>query len=234
MNVLGIIPARGGSKGVPQKNIKLLNSKPLIFYTIQAAKASNLSDLIISTDCPKIAEIAKSFSVKVPFLRPNELSTDHAKSIDVAIHALKKMEEFGSKKYDAVMLLQPTTPYRSANHINKALDIIKNQPDLDSVISVVDVEGHHPARMKYIQNNILIDPPFCEEFENQNRQELEKMYIRNGAIYLTRKDVLLNKSFKGKKSHALLMSAESSINIDSKLDFKFAEFLLKENLINKI
>ena len=232
MNVLGIIPARGGSKGVPQKNIKLLNSKPLIFYTIQAAKASNLSDLIVSTDCPKIAEIAKSFSVKVPFLRPNELSTDHAKSIDVAIHALNKMEEFESKKYDAVMLLQPTTPYRSANHINKALDIIKNKPDLNSVISVVDVEGHHPARMKYIQNNILIDPPFCEEFENQNRQELEKMYIRNGAIYLTRKDVLLNKSFKGKKSYALLMTAESSINIDSKLDFKFAEFLLKENLIN--
>ena len=137
MNVLGIIPARGGSKGVPQKNIKLLNSKPLIFYTIQAAKASNLSDLIVSTDCPKIAEIAKSFSVKVPFLRPNELSTDHAKSIDVAIHALNKMEEFESKKYDAVMLLQPTTPYRSANHINKALDIIKNKPDLNSVISVV-------------------------------------------------------------------------------------------------
>ena len=232
MNVLGIIPARGGSKGVPQKNIKLLNSKPLIFYTIQAAKASNLSDLIISTDCPKIAEIAKSFSVKVPFLRPKEISTDHAKSIDVAIHALKKMEELELKKYDAVMLLQPTTPYRSANHINKALDIIKNQPDLSSVISVVDVEGYHPARMKYIQNNLLIDPPFCEAYENQNRQELEKMFIRNGAIYLTRKDVLLNKSFKGKKSYALLMTAESSINIDSKLDFKFAEFLLKENLIN--
>ena len=142
------------------------------------------------------------------------------------------MEELELKKYDAVMLLQPTTPYRSANHINKALDIIKNQPDLSSVISVVDVEGYHPARMKYIQNNLLIDPPFCEAYENQNRQELEKMFIRNGAIYLTRKDVLLNKSFKGKKSYALLMTAESSINIDSKLDFKFAEFLLKENLIN--
>lgn len=232
MNILGVIPARSGSKGVPYKNIKLLESKPLIAYTIEVALESNLTNVIVSTDCQKIADIAKSYSAKAPFLRPTKISNDQAKSIDVAIHALKKMEEIDFMKYDAVMLLQPTTPFRAANDINLAIDIIKNQSDFDSVISVVDVEGNHPARMKYIQKKTLIDPPFCEEYENQNRQELEKMYIRNGAIYLTRKHVLLNKSFKGKKSYALVMSSESSINIDSQLDFKFAEFLLKENLIN--
>lgn len=96
----------------------------------------------------------------------------------------------------------------------------------DSVISVVDVEGHHPARMKYLEGDRLIDPDFCEAYENQPRQELRTMYIRNGAIYLTRRDVLMAGSFKGKDCRALIMESERSVNIDNMLDFDYAAFLL--------
>ena len=105
-----------------------------------------------------------------------------------------------------------------------------NSNDADSVISVVDVEGHHPARMKYIKDGILIDPPYCEKVENQNRQELDKMYIRNGAIYLTKSDVILNRSYKGNKCMALLMPNSRSINIDTETDFKLAEWTLKNDI----
>ena len=228
MNVLGVIPARGGSKGVPEKNIRLLDSKPLIAYTIETALQSNLTKVIVSTDSEKIANISTSFSASIPFIRPNYLSNDNASSIDVAIHALQKMEEIDLTKYDSLMLLQPTTPFRRVEDINNAITELKKNKELDSVISVVNVEGNHPARMKYIKNNLLIDPSFCEKYENQNRQELDKMYIRNGAIYLTRKEILLNRSFKGKKSFALQMPSEHSVNIDSFLDFKFAEFLINQ------
>src|SRR5690606_7267798 len=120
----------------------------------------------------------------VPFRRPAELSGDSARSIPVAQHALKFMEEVNNTVYDAIMLLQPTAPFRTVEDINRALDILE-ATGADSVISVQDVEAFHPARMKYLDGDKLIDPPFCEAYENQGRQELRPMYIRNGAIYLT-------------------------------------------------
>lgn len=229
MKVIGIIPARGGSKGVPKKNIKLLNNKPLIAYTIEAAIESKLDTVIVSTDDQEIADVAKRFGADVPFLRPDNLANDSAKSLPVMLHALNFMEEQSGKNYDAVMMLQPTTPHRTIEDIDKAIDLLE-QTNADSVISVVDVEGHHPARMKFMEDGKLIDPPYCEAYENQPRQELTPMYIRNGAIYLTKKEVLLANSFKGKDCRALVMPASRSVNIDSVLDFQMAEFLTQTQL----
>jgi CMP-N,N'-diacetyllegionaminic acid synthase len=224
MKILGIIPARGGSKGVPDKNIKPLAGKPLIAYTIHAANQSKLDRVIVSTDSNKIAEVAQQYEVDVPFLRPAELGTDNAKAIPVIQHALQFLSKKG-EEYDAVMMLQPTTPFRRTEDINEAIDILK-RTGADSVISVVNVEGHHPARMKYLgDDGRLIDPPFCEAYENQPRQELEPMYLRNGAIYLTRKEILLQNSFKGKDCRAQIMAQEYSVNIDTEFDFAYATWI---------
>lgn len=224
MKILGVIPARGGSKGVVGKNIKPLSGKPLIAYSIEAATSSLLSKVIVSTDDEKIMQVAHQFGAATPFVRPSNLASDTAKSIDVAKHALQQMELLDDTEYDAIMLLQPTTPFRNTSDINEAIKILSNTPDADSVISVVDVLAHHPARMKFLEDGILIDPPFCEAYENQNRQELEPMYIRNGAIYLTKRNTLLNNSYKGKKCMALIMPQERSVNIDTIDDFEFAEW----------
>ena len=229
MRILGIIPARGGSKGVKGKNIKELCGKPLIAYTIESALKSNLSQIIVSTDDIKIKEISEKFGANVPFLRPDNLSDDSSSSLDVAIHALKYMEEINSFKYDAIMLLQPTSPFRDSEDINKCIKLMEENNEVDSVISVVDVGSNHPARMKYISNNLLIDPPFCEIKENQNRQELEPMYIRNGVIYLTKSESIKKRSFKGKKSFAYIMTNSKSINIDTQFDFDLCEWTLNKS-----
>ncbi|MCO6494385.1 MAG: acylneuraminate cytidylyltransferase family protein [Bacteroidetes bacterium] len=227
MKVLGIIPARGGSKGVPRKNIKLLGGKPLIAYTLDAVLKSNILHHVVSTDDEEIAEISKNFGGNVPFIRPPEIATDTASSLDVAIHALNMMEHINNIKYDAIMLLQPTTPFRNENDINQSI-IIMDDSDADSVISVVDVGGTHPARMKFVRDGYLIDPDFVEEREGQNRQELEPMYIRNGGIYLSKKNVLMSGSFKGKNSKAYIMPEERSVNIDTFTDFEYAEWILSK------
>lgn len=229
MKILGIIPARGGSKGVPGKNIKVLAAKPLIVHTIEAALASKLTKVIVTTDDEAIGTVAKHAGAEVPFNRPAALANDTAKSLDVAIHALETMEQTDGS-YDAIMLLQPTTPFRTTEDINGAIELLTNNPDADSVISVVNVQGHHPARMKYLEDGKLIDPPFCEAYENQNRQELTPMYIRNGAIYLTKRNILLTKSYKGKKCMGWQMPEERSINIDTLHDFKYAEWIHEQYL----
>lgn len=225
MKVLGIIPARGGSKGVKRKNIKMFGGRPLIAHAIEAALQSNLDDVIVSTEDDEIAAIAAELGASVPFKRPQELAQDTSNSVGVAIHGLNEMERLQETTYDAVMYLQPTTPFRKCEDINRSLDLLKHAEDADSVISVVDVNGYHPARMKYLENGYLIDPDFCEKEENQNRQELRPMYIRNGAIYLTRRNTLLSASFKGEKCLAYQMSNEDSFNIDTLQDFAYAKWI---------
>jgi CMP-N-acetylneuraminic acid synthetase len=229
VKILGIIPARGGSKGVIGKNIKPLAGKALILYSVEAALASKLNKVIVSTDDPAIAAVAKEAGAEVPFMRPQNLASDTSKSLDVATHALLTMEELDSCTYDAIMLLQPTAPFRNTADIDEAINLLLSNPSADSVISVVDVEAHHPARMKYIEEGRLIDPPFCEEYENQNRQELKPMYIRNGAIYLTRRGTLLANSYKGKYCMALVMPQNRSVNIDTRQDFEYAEWIFEKN-----
>jgi len=227
LKILGIIPARGGSKGLPGKNIKLLNGIPLIAYTIKEALNSKLDACIVSTDSEEIAQVARNYGGNVPFIRPAEFATDNASSVDVVIHAIDFMKTHYNQEYDAIMLLQPTTPFRNSEDINQAIDILVSS-NADSVISVTDVGGTHPARMKFIVDGNLIDPPFVEAFEGQNRQELKPMFIRNGGIYLTRIDVIKGGSFKGTISKALVMPQKRSVNIDDIDDFEFAEWLLNK------
>lgn len=227
MKVLGVIPARGGSKGVKNKNIKPLAGKPLIAYTIEAANKSDLDKVIVSTDSEDIAEVAKQHGGEVPFIRPSDLATDRAKAIPVIQHALQFFADEG-EEFDAVMMLQPTTPFRRVEDINQAIKTLK-ETGADSVISVVDVKGHHPARMKYLsEGGRLIDPDFCEAYENQPRQELQPMYLRNGAIYLTRKEILDQSSFKGMDCRAQIMPDELSVNIDTELDFAYAGWVYEQ------
>jgi len=224
MKILGIIPARGGSKGVKLKNIRQLNGKPLIYYTIKAAQDSKrMQRFVVSTDSPQIAAISRQYGAEVPFLRPDNLATDEAKPIPVLQHALNEIETIDGVTYDGVLMLQPTTPFRMASDIDQAIELME-KTDCDSVISVVEVGAHHPARMKFIEDGRLIDPPFCEDYENQPRQELPQMFIRNGAIYLTKREIILHNSIKGKDCRALIMDYKYSVNIDSEFDFDLAEW----------
>ena len=221
MNVLGIIPARGGSKAIPRKNIVLLGGKSLLAWTAEAASASQLNQIIVSTDDEEIASHAEACGIEVPFLRPAAIAGDDAATIDVVLHALDEL----ATEFDAVMVLQPTSPFRTVADIDACL-LLLNNSDADSVISVVDVGGHHPARMKFLKDGILVDPPFGEQIENQSRQDLTPMYIRNGAIYLTRTHVIQAGTFKGRVCLAHVMPPERSINIDEPLDLAIAEAMV--------
>lgn len=225
MRVLGVVPARGGSKGVPRKNVRPLAGLPLIAHTIRAARgAARLTRTVVSTDDAEIAAIGREHGADVPFLRPADLATDAALSMPVMHHALRVCEDDEGARYDAVMMLQPTTPFRVSEDIDAAIRLLEIT-GADSVISVVDVKAHHPARMKYLDGDRLVDPPFCEAVENQPRQQLRAMYLRNGAIYLTRRDVLLGGSFKGRDCRAHVMPDARSVNIDTEQDFEWAEWL---------
>lgn len=224
MKVLGLIPARGGSKSIPNKNLADLGGHPLIKWTIDAARESALSRIVVSTDSVEIANVCRDLGAEVPFLRPTSLASDETQSIDVVIHAIQTLDEL----FDSVMLLQPTSPFRASNDINEALRI---KTDDSSVISVAAVEGTHPARMKFLEDGYLIDPPFVEDVENMPRQFLRPMYIRNGAIYLTDISDISKKTFKGARSRALIMPKERSLNIDSQFDLLIARAMLSEDLI---
>jgi CMP-N,N'-diacetyllegionaminic acid synthase len=228
--ILGIIPARGGSKGIPNKNIRFIKGKPLIYYTIQAAKnAELLTDFIVSTDSEKIAEIACNNGAMVPFMRPQSLAKDSTESLPVIIHALTEYEKINNISYDYFIMLQPTSPFRTGKDIDHAL-IQLTTCNSDSIVSVVDVGGSHPLRMKIINDDKMLVNYIFQEKENMKpRQKLEKVYIRNGCIYASKVEVLFNeKSIVGKSCIPYVMSKENSINIDNELDFITAEILMNK------
>ena len=221
--ILAIIPARSGSKGLPHKNIKKLDGKPLIAYTIEAAKKSNIfKDIFVSTDSEEYAEISKSFGAIVPFLRDKSLSKDDSKISDVIINILEKLEKLG-KKYDFFMLLQPTSPLRTEEDILNAYNFLKEKNG-NSIISVCEVE-HSPLWMNTLDKSLCLDN-FLESVD-KNRQELEQYYRINGAIYLTNVEYYKKfKNFYKDKSYAYIMENEKSVDIDTKLDFIVAEAIL--------
>lgn len=228
--ILGVIPARGKSKTIPKKNISPILGKPLIAYTIsEALKSKLLTRVIVSSDDNETIEIARKYGAEVPFKRPKKLATDKARSLPVIQHAVRFIEKLEGAPYDYVVMLQPTTPFRLAKDIDNALKkLIKT--GADSVISICDVGAMHPIRMKKIVNDRIVD--FCvKEVEGTPRQELPPAYIRNGAIYAVRRDVLMNQNtLRGKDSHPYIMPPDRSVNIDSGLDLKLAEVLMREKL----
>ena len=230
MKVLGIILARGGSKTIPKKNIKTLNGKPLMAYTIDnALKSDVFDDFIVSTDDADIASVALEYGAKVPFMRPDELSGDTIWSRDAVKHAVLECEKIYDKKYDYVMELPCTAPLRNENHIREAYQMLISN-DVDSVTSVTRMVDKHPVRMKRIVDNNLED--FCKEFpegEGSRKQDLEPCYIRNGAIYSMTRDCIVEKfSRHGDKCMPYVMDQDVSVNIDTIVDFKLAEILMKE------
>lgn len=223
--ILVLIPARGGSKGVPRKNIRLLLDKPLIAYTIETALEIDFLDkVIVSTDDLEIAQISREYGAEVPFLRPYELATDEAKSIDVILHAMDWMEkEHGA--FNLILLLQPTSPFRNREDIKAALDIFFEK-NAKAVVSVCEAE-HSPLWMNTLNDDLNMKDFIRKDILNKNRQELGKYYRINGAIYIAEWDYLKqNKTFFGDKTYAYIMPKERSIDIDTEMDFKFAEFLI--------
>lgn len=227
--IIGVIPARGGSKSIPRKNIKILQGKPLVAYTIEEAKKSkHLTHLVVSTEDKEIKNISLKYGAEVPFFRPKELATDDALAIPTVQHAVITIEKIKNIKYDYVIMLQPTAPLRKTEDIDKALAMLI-EADADGVISVVDVDNWHPMKMKkFDENSYLIDyqtPPV----ENPPRQILPRVYMVNGAIYATKRDIFMEKNtFKGEKCLGYIMPPERSVNIDTEIDFLIAEYYLRK------
>jgi CMP-N,N'-diacetyllegionaminic acid synthase len=221
-----VIPARGGSKGVPRKNIRLLGGKPLIAHTIESALACPIiTDLVVSTDDPEIRSISLQCGAQVPFIRPAELATDTSLAVPTIQHAVQEMEKIQDGKYDYIIMLQPTAPLRTSEDLIKALtQLIESKAD--GIISIVHVDNWHPMKMKRFVENWLIDyekPPM----ENPPRQILPPVYMVNGAIYATRRDVFIDRgSFQGDRCLGYIMPPERSVNIDNEIDFMIAEYML--------
>jgi CMP-N-acetylneuraminic acid synthetase len=227
MHILGVIPARGGSKSVPRKNIALVNRKPLLAYTIQAAQRSQrITHFVVSSEDPEIIAVAKRYGAAAPFVRPAELAADETPTLPVVQHALREMERLENTTFNYVVLLQPTTPLRLPEDIDAAVDKLI-ATGADSVISVCDVGAYHPARMRQIVDDCLVELPIREPKEMLRRQDLPPVYIRNGAVYAVRREVVMeHNSMIGQISRPYIMPDERSVNVDSKLDLLLAEILL--------
>ena len=225
---LAIIPARSGSKGIEDKNIKDLNGKPLIAYSIEAAiKASIFDDIIVSTDSVKYAEVAKAFGASVPFIRSSELAQDNSSSIDVIAEVIEKLKH-QEKEYDYFALLQPTSPLRTAEDIKGCINRLF-ELEADSIISMCECE--HPIEW----STKFDDEKKClkKYYDLSGRRQDKKISYRlNGAIYLVSVDYFLKKrNLYSEASYAYIMSKEHSIDIDDIYDFKCAESFIK--LLNK-
>ena len=222
--ILAIIPARGGSKGLPRKNIKVLGGKPLMVWTIEEAKRNKFIDrVIVSTDDSEIAQIAKSCGGEVPFMRPVELATDKAGMTEVINDALGRI----GKEYDIVILLQPTSPFRSSEDIDNALELLILK-DAKAVVAVCEVD-HHPYWSNELPPDGSMKDFLKKEAINTQRQDLRDFYRINGAIYLAYVPYLKeHKGFFGDGTFAYIMPRERSVDIDNENDFQFAEFLMTE------
>ena len=227
--MLAIIPARGGSKGILGKNIKLLCGKPLIVYTIEAAMAAKSIDrVILSTDDLEIAKIAGKYDVDIPFMRPAHLAQDDSLAIDNYMYTVDRLNAESSNQYDDFIVLQPTSPFRTAADIDKAIELFHDKK-ADSVISVCEA-FHPPVWAKRMAPSGVLKDYFDIDIGNKNRQELEKAYMPNGAIFILKLSLLKNLySYYSANTYGFIMSPERSIDIDTPLDFKFAEFLMRNH-----
>lgn len=229
MKILGLIPARSGSKGVTQKNIKLLAGKPLIAYTIaEARRSKSIADIVVSTDSEEIQSIAIQYDAEAPFLRPAHLATDIAKSIDVVIHALHALKD-QNRHYDAVVLLQPTNPFRTAAFIDLAIDTYVEN-NYDSLISVLPVPHEYNPHWVFEPTPTgTLRIATGEQEIISRRQDLPQAFFRDGSIYITSVDILLNKhSFYSDKLGYVVADPTRHVNIDTMEDWELAEIKYKE------
>lgn len=224
MRVLGLIPARGGSKGVSKKNIRLVDGQPLVSYSIEIGKKSKLiSDVIVSTDSDEIIEVVKRY--ECDYIKRSDVNAQDETPIEpVIFELLEKLK----KKYDILVLLQPTAPIREVEDVDNVIQMLIEDETLDSVVSVVELEDIHPARM-YSVNDAFEMTPLNPLLERKRRQDLDSVYLRNGAIYATR----ISTFFKTKKlindsKKAYVMPESKWANVDTERDLLITELLIKE------
>ena len=227
-HVVGVITARGGSKSIPKKNIALLAGKPLIAWTIETAlRSAALSRVIVSTNDIEIAEVAREWGAEAPFLRPAELARDDSPHIPVVVHAVEWLESHEDTRPDYVLLLQPTSPLRSVEDIDNAIRL-GLEKDADSVVSVCQASSHPYLAKCLTADGRLQD--FVPKPEGYlPRQALTPAYVVNGALYLARRDVLIEKqTFYTERTYAYVMPPERSLDIDTPWDLYLADLILKE------
>lgn len=234
--ILAVIPARGGSKGISGKNIKPLLGKPLIAYTIEEAlKVKEIDKVIVSTDYPEIAEVAKQYGAEVPFLRPAEISQDLSTDVEFLLHALDWLKENENYEPDIVLRLPPTSPLREARHIREGIQKLISTPEADAARPICEAPKHPYKMWKISSDDQWLEPFLPKEFtgleepHNLPRQLFPKVYIHTGAMdVIWTKTLRELKSTSGKKLAYFFMTPEDSINIDHPIDFEIAEILMKK------
>lgn len=227
MEKLVVIPARAGSKGIPNKNIKLLKGKPLIQYSIEVAKKiAEDSDICVSTDSPEIAEVVESLGLKIPFLRPSALASDTAGSRGVLLHALDHYLKQG-RKYEAIILLQPTSPFRRVADIQKMIEMFS--PDLDMVVSVR--EAHDNPYFSLFEENARGYLELSKNGSYVRRQDCPKVYAYNGSVYIININTIQQKEINQfSRIRKYVMDDITSVDIDSPLDWWTAELILEKSV----
>lgn len=233
MEILGLIPARGGSKSVPRKNIRALVGEPLIAYTIREARRSrHITRVVVSTEDEEIASVARRYGAEVPFLRPAELAEDYVTDLPVFRHCLDWLRAEQGYAPEVVVHLRPTAPLRTAAHIDRGIELLLESPQADAVRSVCPV-GQHPLKTWRIVEGALA--PFVPEdvfgiaeAYNQPRQKLPAAYVQNGAVDVVWARVIVEQgSMTGRSIRPLAMHEDESVNIDSPLDWELAEILMR-------
>jgi CMP-N-acetylneuraminic acid synthetase len=228
-HVVALVTARGGSKGIPHKNVRLVAGKPLIAWTLDAASRSQAIDrVIVSTDSPEIANVAIRFGAEVPFLRPPELALDHSSHLDVALHALEWLENHSLEPVDYLVTLQPTSPLRVESDMDGAVKLAQ-QSDADAVIGVCEAEAH-PYLMHQRASNGVLTPFITTDRRYLRRQDLPTAYRINGAVYVHQAwRLLANRVWFPSHVVGYVMPAKRSLDIDTEWDLKVADYLLRES-----
>jgi len=227
MRILGIIPARGGSKRVVEKNLRLLAGKPLVAWAIEAAcQADRIDRLVVSSDDERILEIARGYDPRLPLRRPADLATDTAPAIDYVRHAIEELERASQTVFDAVVIVQPSSPFTLPVDIDATIDLLDSS-GADTAVSVVEVEhALHPAKFKVLNGDRLA-PYFEEERGRMAANELPRVYVRNCSVYATRRGTIERGQIIGDDCRGYLMPRERSLDINDEQDLAFAEWLFE-------
>jgi len=227
-SILVVVPARGGSKGVKLKNIRKINGVPLVALVGHVVRQLPYVDrAVVSTDHPEIAEIAEKSGLDVPFMRPEQLSGDVVADGHVLHHALMECEKVDNRKFDIIIMLQPTSPFRKPFHVTETVEkLIKGRYDAVWTVSETDSKAH-PLKQLVIRKDILdfYEPAGANIIA---RQQLTPVYHKNGVAYVMTRDCILNKEIKGGRTSFVVIE-ELMVNIDTEFDFKLAEFILQQN-----
>jgi CMP-N,N'-diacetyllegionaminic acid synthase len=226
--ILAIIPARGGSKGLPKKNIRLMCGKPLIAWTIEQAINSRYLDTVyVSTDSEEIAIIARQYGAVIPFMRPAELARDDSPTADAVVHAILQFELQG-KQFDYIVLLEPTSPLRKPDDIDNAIKLIVDTPGADCLVSLGEIHMEHPLIVKRIQENGFLMPYMPDSQKIHQRQQADRAYFPYGVVYISKVHAYLkDRTFYSERTIPYLIDRWQNYEIDDEIDFSIVEQLAR-------